>query len=64
MCLRFQFCAHLRVCILHFLKKVKFVVLQRCDAAKTTKNSTGSHLKTETKSWKDYKNGHSKLNIK
>jgi hypothetical protein len=26
MCLRFKFCTHLRVCILHFLKKVKFVV--------------------------------------
>jgi hypothetical protein len=25
MCLRFQFCTHQRVCILHFLKKVKFV---------------------------------------
>ncbi len=26
MCLRFQFCTHQRVCILYFLKKVKFVV--------------------------------------
>ncbi len=26
MCLRFQFCTYHRVCILHFLKKVKFVV--------------------------------------
>jgi hypothetical protein len=26
MCLRYQFCSHQRVCILHFLKKVKFVV--------------------------------------
>ncbi len=26
MCLRFQFCTHQRVCILHLLKKVKFVV--------------------------------------
>jgi hypothetical protein len=26
MCLRFQFCNHQRVCTLHFLKKVKFVV--------------------------------------
>jgi hypothetical protein len=26
MCLRFQFCTHQRVCVLHFLKKVKFVV--------------------------------------
>jgi hypothetical protein len=25
-CLRFQFCTHQMVCILHFLKKVKFVV--------------------------------------
>jgi hypothetical protein len=26
MCPRFQFCTHQRVCILHFLKKVEFVV--------------------------------------
>jgi hypothetical protein len=26
MCLRFQFCTHQRVCILHFRKKVKFAV--------------------------------------
>jgi hypothetical protein len=26
MCLRFQFCTHQSVCILYFLKKVKFVV--------------------------------------
>ncbi len=26
MCIRFQFCTHQRVCVLNFLKKVKFVV--------------------------------------
>jgi hypothetical protein len=29
MCFRFQFCTHKWVCVLHFLKKVKFVEPQK-----------------------------------